>query len=181
MFDGVSRQADAQPHADADHRPRQPRVSRQAERPDRGLCQRVRFAGKGAGDLWQGGGGEMPVRDKKALADELRYAVNDANVYCLEHGIALAEIENMPTANFAQAGAIHNRSRPLDGAGDDQARFPCAGSIGQQLVSRGEARPGSSRVCATMRVPGCNCCMHPHRKRAAGYFAHHAGYPEPAG
>ena len=54
----------------------------------------------------QGGGGEMPVRDKKALADELRYAVNDANVFCLEHGVALAEIENMPTANFAQAGAI---------------------------------------------------------------------------
>lgn len=54
----------------------------------------------------KGSGGEMPVRDKKALADELRYAVNDANVYCLEHGVALAEIEAMPTANFAQAGAI---------------------------------------------------------------------------
>jgi len=54
----------------------------------------------------KGAGGEMPVRDKKALADELRYAVNDANVYCLEHGIALAEIENKPTANFSQAGAI---------------------------------------------------------------------------
>jgi len=54
----------------------------------------------------KGGGGEMPVRDKKALADELRYAVNDANVYCMEHGVALAEIENMPTANFVQAGAI---------------------------------------------------------------------------
>ncbi len=54
----------------------------------------------------KGAGGEMPVRDKKALADELRYAVNDANVYCMEQGVALAEIENMPTANFAQAGAI---------------------------------------------------------------------------
>jgi type I restriction enzyme R subunit len=54
----------------------------------------------------KGAGGAVPVRDKKALADELRYAVNDANVYCLEHGIALAEIENLPTANFAQAGAI---------------------------------------------------------------------------
>lgn len=54
----------------------------------------------------KGSGGEMPVRDKQALADELRYAVNDANVYCLEQGIALAEIETMPTANFAQAGAI---------------------------------------------------------------------------
>lgn len=54
----------------------------------------------------KGAGGMMPVRDKKALADELRYAVNDANVLCLEQGVALAEIEAMQTANFAQAGAI---------------------------------------------------------------------------
>ncbi len=54
----------------------------------------------------KGMGGSMPVRDKKALAEELRTAVNDANVYCLEHGITLAEIENKPTANFVQAGAI---------------------------------------------------------------------------
>ncbi len=61
----------------------------------------------------KGAGGAMPVRDKKALADELRYAVNDANVYCLEHGIALAEIEDMPTANFAQAGAIQTAADRL--------------------------------------------------------------------
>ncbi|MDO9013080.1 MAG: type I restriction endonuclease subunit R [Gallionella sp.] len=61
----------------------------------------------------QGGGGEMPVRDKKALADELRYAINDANVFCLEQGISLAEIENMPTANFAQAGAIQSAADRL--------------------------------------------------------------------
>lgn len=54
----------------------------------------------------KGAGGAMPVHDKRALADELRYAVNDANVYCLEHGVALSEIESKPTANFAQAGAI---------------------------------------------------------------------------
>lgn len=53
-----------------------------------------------------GAGGAMPVRDKKALADELRYAINDANVYCLEHGVALTELENLPTANFVQAQAI---------------------------------------------------------------------------
>jgi len=61
----------------------------------------------------KGAGGAMPVRDKKALADELRYAVNDANVYCLEHGVALAEIETMPTANFAQAGAIQTAADRL--------------------------------------------------------------------
>ena len=61
----------------------------------------------------KGSSGGMPVRDKKALADELRYAVNDANVYCLEHGVALAEIENMPTANFVQAGAIQTAADRL--------------------------------------------------------------------
>lgn len=61
----------------------------------------------------KGGGGEMPVRDKKALADELHYAVNDANVYCLEHGVALAEIENTSAANFAQAGAISDAADKL--------------------------------------------------------------------
>jgi len=61
----------------------------------------------------QGTGGTMPVRDKQALADELRYAVNDANVYCLEHGVALAEIENIPTAKFAQAGAIQTAADRL--------------------------------------------------------------------
>ena len=55
----------------------------------------------------QGADGAMPVRDKKALADELRYAVNDAKVYCLEHSVALAEIESMSTANFAQVEAIN--------------------------------------------------------------------------
>jgi len=61
----------------------------------------------------KGGSGEMPVRDKKALADELRYAVNDANVFCMEHGVFLAEIENQPTAHFAQAGAIQKAADSL--------------------------------------------------------------------
>jgi type I restriction enzyme R subunit len=61
----------------------------------------------------KGASGEMPVRDKKALADELRYAVNDANVFCQEHGVSLAEIETKPTANFAQAGAIQTAADKL--------------------------------------------------------------------
>jgi type I restriction enzyme R subunit len=51
LLDGVSGQAHAQPHADADHRPRQPRVSRQAQRRHRRLRQRLCLAGKGTGDL----------------------------------------------------------------------------------------------------------------------------------
>ncbi len=54
----------------------------------------------------KGSAGETPVRDKKALADELRYAVNDANCFCQEHGVDLAAVEDTSTANFAQAGAV---------------------------------------------------------------------------
>ena len=61
----------------------------------------------------KGGSGEMPVRDKKALADELRYAVNEANVFCVKHGVVLAEIENQPTAHFTQAGAIQKAADSL--------------------------------------------------------------------
>ena len=56
LLDDLSRQADAEPHADADHRPGEPGLPRQAQRRDRGLRQRVRLAGKGAGDLRRGQG-----------------------------------------------------------------------------------------------------------------------------
>ncbi len=53
-----------------------------------------------------GAGGVMPARDKQALAQELRGAIIDVTRFCLMHGIHLDEIENVSTANFAQAGAI---------------------------------------------------------------------------
>ena len=51
LLDDLPRQADAQPHADADHRPGQPGLSRQGERPDRGLRRRLPQPGAGAGHL----------------------------------------------------------------------------------------------------------------------------------
>jgi hypothetical protein len=49
-------QADAEPHADADHRSCEPSVPRQAQRLDRGLRERVRVTGEGARHLRQGPG-----------------------------------------------------------------------------------------------------------------------------
>ena len=60
LLDDLPRQADAEPHADADHRAGEPGVPRQAQRPDRGLRERVRVAGEGAGDLRQGPGRRDP-------------------------------------------------------------------------------------------------------------------------
>ena len=49
--DGLPRQADAQPHPDADDRPRQPGVPREEQRPDRRLRRRLPQPAEGAGHL----------------------------------------------------------------------------------------------------------------------------------
>ena len=54
----------------------------------------------------KGRGGEQPVRDKKALADELRRAITDATAFCANLDVRLADIENAPTDKFQRAGAI---------------------------------------------------------------------------
>jgi type I restriction enzyme R subunit len=96
LLDGVSRQAHAQPHADADHRPRQPGVSRQAQRRHRRLRQRLCLAGKGTGHLrCRQGRARVRYKDKQQLlVEELRKAVVDATAFCAVHGVMLlAEIE----------------------------------------------------------------------------------------
>ena len=49
---GLPRQADEEPHADADDRAREPGVPRQAERRHRRLRERVRLARAGPGPVW---------------------------------------------------------------------------------------------------------------------------------
>ena len=49
--DRLSRQAAAQPHPDADDHPRQPRLPREEQRPDRRLRRRLPQPAEGAGDL----------------------------------------------------------------------------------------------------------------------------------
>ena len=100
----------------------------------------------------QGAGGAMPVRDKKALADELRYAVNDANVYCLEHGVALAEIESMPTANFAQAGAINAAADRLMAPETTKRDFLALEALVRSLYSA--VKPGPVAIEFAQR---CGC------------------------
>ena len=61
----------------------------------------------------KGKGGETPVRDKKALAQELRQAVADATGFCTGHGVDLGAIEKTPPANFAQAQALNDAADRL--------------------------------------------------------------------
>jgi type I restriction enzyme R subunit len=61
----------------------------------------------------KGRGGETPVRDKKALAEQLRQAVKDATEFCAKHGVNLAKIEGTPTTNFARVGAIEDAADRL--------------------------------------------------------------------
>ena len=63
----LPRQAHAQPHPDADHRPCQPRLGRKGQRPDRGLHRRLPRPAAGAGHLrlrfrWRGWRGRSAGR-----------------------------------------------------------------------------------------------------------------------
>lgn len=54
----------------------------------------------------QGKGGALPVRDKKALVEELRKAVAAATAYCKSHGVDLAAIEGTTAEKFERAQAV---------------------------------------------------------------------------
>ena len=72
----------------------------QAQRLDRGLRQRVRFAGEGAGHLCQGKGRRTPVRDKQKLVERLRQAISEATAFCQAHGVILETIEQITTGSL---------------------------------------------------------------------------------
>jgi type I restriction enzyme R subunit len=61
----------------------------------------------------KGRGGEMPVRDKKALVAELRQAVADATVWCKAHGVDLARIEGTAAEKFERAQAVEDGANRL--------------------------------------------------------------------
>jgi type I restriction enzyme R subunit len=61
----------------------------------------------------QGRGGEMPVRDKKTLVEELRNAVADATAYCKGHGVDLERIEGASAEKFERAQAVEDGANRL--------------------------------------------------------------------
>ena len=61
----------------------------------------------------KGSGGEMPVRDKKALTEELRRAIVDATGFCAQHGVNLGEIEAAPGENFQRMQAVDTAKERL--------------------------------------------------------------------
>ncbi len=61
----------------------------------------------------QGRGGNLPVRDKKALVEELRHAVAQATTYCQARGADLGQIENTSAENFERAQAVEDAANRL--------------------------------------------------------------------
>jgi type I restriction enzyme R subunit len=61
----------------------------------------------------QGRGGEMPVRNKKALAEELKRAVAEATAFCSRQRVDLAAIEATSPARFERAQAIEDAANRL--------------------------------------------------------------------
>jgi type I restriction enzyme, R subunit len=61
----------------------------------------------------QGRGGNLPVKDKKALVEELRNAVADATAFCKARGVDLAKIEGTSAEKFARAQAVEDGASQL--------------------------------------------------------------------
>ncbi|MEK6244241.1 MAG: type I restriction endonuclease subunit R [Pseudomonadota bacterium] len=61
----------------------------------------------------QGRGGNLPVRDKKALVDELRKAVADATAFCKARGVDLTKIEGTSAEKFERAQAVEDGANRL--------------------------------------------------------------------
>jgi type I restriction enzyme R subunit len=61
----------------------------------------------------QGRGGKLPVRDKKALVDELRQAVAQTTEFCKAHGVDLARIEGASAEKFERAQAVEDGANRL--------------------------------------------------------------------
>ena len=73
----------------------------------------------------KGRGGETPVRDKKALVEELRQAVADATAFCKAHGVDLAR--SKARRRRSSSGRKRWRTRPTGcSRRNGEAGFPLA-------------------------------------------------------
>ena len=126
----------------------------------------------------KGSGGEMPVRDKKALVEELRKAVANANVYCAAHGVDLATIEATPAARFERAQAVEDAANRLLAPEAVKREFLAQGAAGRRACSRAvKPDPVAIEFSVALRMPQGACGLHPQSHRSARYLARHAGHP----
>src|SRR3990172_4912955 len=61
----------------------------------------------------RGRGGEMPVRDKQKLVEELRKAVEDATAFCAQHEVVLSEIEALDAGSMERLSRIEGGMNAL--------------------------------------------------------------------
>jgi len=103
----------------------------------------------------QGRGGELPVRDKKALVEELRKAVADATAYCAAHGVTLSTVENAPAAGFERVQAIEDAVNRLIAPEDVKRGFQTRARLVDALFSAVKPDPVAVEFaarCACLRA-----------------------------
>src|SRR4051812_8245847 len=55
-----------------------------------------------------GKGGKTPVRDKKKLVEDLKKAVEEATIFCANHGVVLPAIEQLPLGDIRRLERIED-------------------------------------------------------------------------
>ena len=105
LFHGVSGQADAESHANADHRARQSGVPGKHS----GMIVDYAnvFASLNALAIYGAGkGGKNPVKDKKQLVEDLRKAIDAATTFCATRQVILPAIEQLAVGSMERLQRI---------------------------------------------------------------------------
>jgi type I restriction enzyme R subunit len=143
LLDGVSRQADAQPHVDAGHHPRQPRfpgkhsgVIVDYANVFASLAKALAIYGAGKDG---NGSANTPVKDKQQLVEELRQSVVDATAFCAAHSVMLGEIEATATGSMERLSHIQDGMNALISPEATAPRLLCPSAAGEHALRCREA------------------------------------------
>lgn len=103
----------------------------------------------------QGKGGALPVRDKKALVEEMRKAVAAATACCAAHGVDLAAIEGTTAEKFERAQAVKDGADRLLAPDSVKKDFMAHARLTDALYSAVKPDPVAVEFatrCGTLRV-----------------------------
>jgi type I restriction enzyme R subunit len=102
-----------------------------------------------------GRGGELPVRDKKALVEELRQAIADATAYCATRKVDLASIEATSAENFERAQSVEDAANKLLAPETVKREFQAKARLAEALYAAVKPDPVAVEFasrCATLRA-----------------------------
>jgi type I restriction enzyme R subunit len=103
-----------------------------------------------------GKGGQRPVKDKKALVEELRKAVDAVSAFCAAHGASLDRVEAAPVGSMERLQAVGEAVDAL--ISPDPLRAEFLGHVRLVATLYGAVKPDTAALAFAGRV-ACLCAI----------------------